>query len=219
MAAKKNRKVILGSTSEVYGKSDDLPFNENGDLVLGPPYKGRWSYACSKAIDEFLALAYWREKGLPVVIARMFNIVGPRQTGAYGMVLPSFIGQALSGEAITVYGDGEQTRSFTWVGDAVDALIKLAHCPRAVGEIFNIGSQNETSINDLAALVKKITESKSEIVHIPYDEAYEQGFEDLMRRVPDTSKLRDFIGYEPTMGIREIIETMLRVEEAVAAVA
>lgn len=206
LASKKNKKVVLASTSEVYGKSSKLPFNENNSLVFGPPDKGRWSYGCSKAIDEFLALAYWREKELPVIIGRLFNTVGPRQTGRYGMVLPNFVNQAISGEPITIYGDGKQSRCFTWVGDVVDALIKLAHHPRAIGEVFNVGSEDEITINDLAILVKEVLNSHSEIIHVPYDEAYESGFEDLKRRVPDMSKLRNLIGYKPTKNIREIIE-------------
>lgn len=210
LASKKNKKVVLASTSEVYGKSNEIPFDENSDLVFGPPHKGRWSYGCSKAIDEFLALAYWREKELPVIISRLFNTVGLRQTGRYGMVLPNFINQAISGEPITVYGDGRQSRCFTWVGDVVDALIKLAHHPAAIGEVFNIGSEDEITINDLAMLVKEVVNSHSEIVHVPYNEAYESGFEDLKRRVPDISKLRNLIGYKPTKSIREIIEIMVQ---------
>lgn len=210
LASKKNKKVILASTSEVYGKSNELPFNEDSDLVFGSPQKGRWSYGCSKAIDEFMALAYWREKKLPVVIGRLFNTVGPRQTGRYGMVLPNFIKQAMSGEPITVYGDGTQSRCFTWVGDVVDTLIKLAHHPGAIGEVFNIGSEDEISINDLAMLVKEVVNSPSEIVHVPYDEAYESGFEDLRRRVPDISKIRNLIGYKTTKSIREIINMVVQ---------
>jgi UDP-glucose 4-epimerase len=206
LANKKKKKVIVASTSEVYGKSANVPFREDQDLVMGPTDKGRWSYACSKAVDEFLALAYWREKKLPVVVVRLFNTVGPRQTGRYGMVIPTLVGQALRGHPMTVYGSGEQTRSFTYVSDVVGALIALAQNPKAVGQVFNIGSVDEISINELARLIKEVTGSSSEIVHIPYDEAYEQGFEDMPRRVPDISKLRALTGYCPTLAIREILE-------------
>ena len=206
LASKKHTKVILASTSEVYGKSDKIPFSENDDLLMGPTYKNRWIYGCSKALDEFLALAYYKERQLPVVIVRLFNVVGPRQTGRYGMVLPTFIGQALNGEPITVYGDGKQSRTFAWVGDAVEAIIKLGHCSQAIGEIFNIGSKEETTIRDLAKLVRRLTKSGSEIVYVPYDEAYNEGFEDLRRRVPDISKLERQIGYEPTKRIDQVIE-------------
>jgi UDP-glucose 4-epimerase len=208
-ANKKKKKVIIASTSEVYGKSDTPSFQEDQDLVLGPTYKGRWSYACSKALDEFLALAYWMEKKLPVVIVRLFNTVGPRQTGRYGMVVPTFIKQALLGQPITVYGDGTQSRSFTYVGDVVKAMADLARHPDAVGQVYNIGSPDEISINELAKLVKKISESRSEIVHIPYDRAYMEGFEDMTRRVPDITKIRKLIGFEPTLNIRGIIEKVI----------
>ena len=208
-AAKKNKLVVVASTSEVYGKNNDVPFLEDHDLVLGPTTKGRWSYACSKAIDEFLALAYYREKGLPVIIARLFNTVGPRQTGRYGMVVPTFVSQALKGEPITVYGDGVQSRCFTYVGDVIKALIDLVRSPGAVGQVFNIGNDTEITIADLAALVKKRAGSNSEIVLVPYDQAYEEGFEDMPRRVPDTTKLADLIGYRPTMEINGIIDTVI----------
>src|SRR5437016_1272335 len=175
-ACRKRKKVLIASTSEVYGKSNNVPFREDGDLVLGPTTKGRWSYACSKAIDEFLAIAYWHEKRLPVIIVRLFNTVGPRQTGRYGMVIPNFVQQALNAEPITVYGDGEQSRAFGYVGDIVRALADLARHPQAVGEVFNIGNTKEIAINELAQLIKQLTGSKSEIIHIPYDRAYEQGF-------------------------------------------
>ena len=178
--------MLIASTSEVYGKSDDVPFREDADLVLGATTKGRWSYACSKAIDEFLALAYWKEKQLPVVVVRLFNTVGPRQTGRYGMVIPNFVKQALLGHPITVYGDGTQSRCFTYVTDVVDALVKLAEHPDAVGQVFNIGNDHEEiTILDLAQRVKARTRSKSEIEMVPYDKAYEEGFEDMPRRVPD----------------------------------
>ncbi len=209
LANKKKKKVIIASTSEVYGKSDAVPFKEDADMVLGPTTKGRWSYACSKAIDEFLALAYFKEKKLPVVIARLFNTVGPRQTGRYGMVLPTFVQQALRGHPITVYGDGKQTRSFTYVQDVVQALIKLAAHPDALGQVFYIGDDRELSIEALAQLIKKKTGSPSEIVYVPYDQAYEEGFEDMQRRVPDITKIRRLIGFEPAVGIDEIIDSVI----------
>jgi UDP-glucose 4-epimerase len=201
--------VIIASTSEVYGKSTSVPFREGADLTLGPTTKHRWAYACSKMIDEFLALAYWKEKKLPVVIVRLFNTVGPRQTGQYGMVLPTFVRQALAGHPITVFGDGTQSRSFTYVGDVVGALIKLAGERRAIGEVFNIGNMGEVSIRDLAQRVKDMTGSSSAIEFVPYDEAYEAGFEDMPRRVPDISKLRSLIGYEPTLALDDIIQTVI----------
>ena len=204
-ANKKKKLVFIASTSEVYGKSADVPFRESSDVVLGPSAKHRWAYACSKLIDEFLALAYWKEKKLPVVIVRLFNTVGPRQTGQYGMVLPTFVRQALSGHPITVFGDGTQSRSFTYVSDVVDALIALASERRAVGEVFNVGNTGEISIADLAARVKTLTCSDSPIQLVPYDQAYEAGFEDMPRRVPDISKLRALIGYEPKVELDEII--------------
>lgn len=209
MAAKKKRPVLIASTSEVYGKSDKPKFNENDDLILGPTFKGRWSYAASKALDEFLALAYWREKQLPVVIARLFNTVGPRQTGRYGMVIPRFVQQALSGEPITVYGTGKQTRSFTWVGDVVDALIRLMETPGVTGEIFNIGHREKTTILDLAKLTKRLTRSDSPIVFVPYEEAYAEGFEDMLHRLPDISKIEQLIGYKPTKNLTEILESVI----------
>ena len=204
LAAKKGKKVLLTSTSEVYGKAK-TPFREDDDLVLGPTVKGRWSYACSKALDEFLAIAYWKEKHLPVVIARLFNTVGPRQTGRYGMVIPSFVQQALSGGPITVYGDGKQSRCFAWVGDVVSALIRLSEHPGAVGNVFNVGADAEVSIWDLAEMVKTTTGSSAEITLVPYAEAYGEGFEDMERRVPDLTKIRRLIGYEPTVGLAEIV--------------
>lgn len=208
-ASKKKKKVLLTSTSEVYGKASKIPFAEEDDLVLGPTFKGRWSYACSKAIDEFLALAYWKEKRLPVVIARLFNTVGTRQTGRYGMVVPTFIHQAILGHPITVYGDGTQSRSFTHVSDAVGALIQLAQHPDAVGEVFNVGSVEEVTIDDLARLVKHMTRTDSEIRYIPYDEAYEEGFEDMPRRVPDLGKIERLLGYRPTRSLREIVQDVI----------
>ena len=208
-ANKKKKLVFIASTSEVYGKSIDVPFRESADLVLGASAKHRWAYACSKLIDEFLALAYWKERKLPVVIVRLFNTVGPRQTGQYGMVLPTFVRQALSGHPITVFGDGTQSRSFTYVGDVVGALIKLSQEPRAIGEVFNIGNMGEITISDLANKVKTMTGSSSPIHYIPYSEAYEEGFEDMPRRVPDITKIRELIGYEPQLGLDEIIQTVV----------
>jgi UDP-glucose 4-epimerase len=208
-ANKKKKKVLVASTSEVYGLSTQVPFREDGPLVMGPTVKGRWSYACSKALDEFLALAYWREKKLPTVVVRLFNTVGPRQTGQYGMVIPNFVKQALSGRPITVYGDGAQSRCFGYVGDIVDAFVKLMDHPGAVGEVFNIGSTEEVTIGELARRVKALTHSRSEIVYIPYDQAYEEGFEDMPRRVPDTTKVRNLIGFKPTVGLDEILNRVI----------
>lgn len=209
LANKKKKKVLIASTSEVYGKNDDVPFKEDADMVLGPTTKGRWSYACSKAIDEFLALAYYKEKKLPVVIARLFNTVGPRQTGRYGMVVPTFVQQALRGHAITVYGDGMQTRSFTHVKDVVRALIGIVNHAEAVGQVFNIGNNKEISIEALAKRIREKTSSDSEIVYIPYDQAYEEGFEDMLRRVPDITKINRLIGFAPEAGIEEIIDSVI----------
>ena len=208
-ANKKKKLVFIASTSEVYGKSTDVPFRESADLVLGPSAKHRWAYACSKLIDEFLALAYWKEKKLPVIIVRLFNTVGPRQTGQYGMVVPTFVRQALDGQPITVFGDGTQQRSFTYVGDVVEALVRLAADKRAIGEVFNIGNMGEITIADLAARVKAMTGSCSPIHYIPYDQAYEEGFEDMPRRVPDISKIREFVGYEPKVQLDEILRTVI----------
>ena len=210
LANKKKKKVLVASTSEVYGKSEDVPFHEDADIVMGPTSKGRWSYACSKAIDEFLALAYHKEKHLPVVIARLFNTVGPRQTGRYGMVVPNFVKQALLGHPITVYGDGEQSRCFTYVTDVVGALLKLADHEGALGQVFNIGNDSEeVSIRALAQRVKERTKSASEIATIPYDKAYESGFEDMPRRVPDLGKIRSLVGYEPKVHLDEILDRVI----------
>ena len=208
-AAKKKKKVLIASTSEVYGKASKIPFSEDDDLVMGPTSKGRWSYACSKAIDEFLALAYWKEHRLPVVIARLFNTVGPRQTGRYGMVLPTFVRQALLCQPLTVYGDGTQSRCFSHVSDTVEALIGLSEHPRAVGEIFNVGSQEEITIGELARLVKAMAQSSSSIQYVPYDEAYEEGFEDMHRRVPDIGKIQGLINFQPTKSTREIVQSVI----------
>ena len=208
-ANKKKKLVFIASTSEVYGKSTDVPFREAADLVLGPTAKHRWAYACSKLIDEFLALAYWKEKKLPVVIVRLFNTVGPRQTGQYGMVLPTFVRQALAAQPITVFGDGTQSRSFTYVGDVVEALIKLAQEPKAVGDVFNIGNTDEVTIRELAERVKSMTKSSSPIQNVPYDVAYEAGFEDMPRRVPDISKIQSLIGFAPKLGLDDIIRSVI----------
>ena len=204
-ASKKGKLVVIFSTSEVYGKSMAMPFSEDADLVIGPTSKHRWAYACSKAIDEFLALAYWKESKLPVIVARLFNTVGPRQTGQYGMVIPNFVRQALTGAPITVFGDGQQRRAFGYVGDVVGALLKLVQEPQAVGQVFNIGNTEEISILDLAHRIKALTDSASDIVLVPYDEAYEAGFEDMPRRVPDLTKIQRIIGYAPTVGLDEIL--------------
>jgi UDP-glucose 4-epimerase len=208
-ANKKKKKVLVASTSEVYGKSTKIPFAEEDDLVMGGSQKGRWSYACSKAIDEFLALAYWKEKDLPVVIVRLFNTVGPRQTGRYGMVLPVFVRAALEGRPLTVFGDGTQSRCFCHVNDTVGALAKLIEHPGAVGEIFNVGSEEEISMTDLAKLVRLMARSSSPIQYIPYDQAYEAGFEDMQRRVPDTSKLKKLIGFRTTHDTRQIVQSVI----------
>ena len=209
LANKKKKKVLIASTSEVYGLSSDVPFREDGNLVMGATTKGRWSYACSKAIDEFLALAYWREKKLPTIVVRLFNTVGPRQTGQYGMVIPTFVKQALAGRPLTVYGDGKQSRCFGYVGDVVGALIGLMEKDEAVGQVFNIGSNQEITILDLARRVKDLTQSSSEIVFVPYDEAYEEGFEDMPRRVPDISKVGDLVGFRPQMNLDGILKTVI----------
>jgi UDP-glucose 4-epimerase len=208
-ANKKKKKVLIASTSEVYGLSDQVPFREDGNLVLGPTSKGRWSYACSKAIDEFLALAYWRERKLPTIIVRLFNTVGPRQTGQYGMVVPTFVKQALTGRPITIHGDGRQTRCFTDVGDVVRALVAVMDHPDAVGEVFNIGSSEEVAIRALAERVKSLTHSGSEIVSIPYELAYGEGFEDMPRRVPDLAKIEALIGYRPTRSLDQILQGVI----------
>ena len=205
LAAAGKKRVLITSTSEVYGKSEREKFSETDDLVIGAPSKSRWSYAISKALDESLALAYHKERELPVVIVRLFNTVGPRQTGRYGMVIPRFVRQALTNQPITVYGDGTQTRTFTHVKDAVDAMIKLALHPNAPSEIFNVGGKREISIKELAFKVKELLKSNSEIVYIPYEKAYEPGFEDMRRRVPDISKVRRWIGYEPRYTLDDII--------------
>jgi UDP-glucose 4-epimerase len=209
LANKKKKRVLLASTSEVYGKSAEFPFREDADLVMGPTTKGRWSYACSKAIDEFLALAYYKEKKLPVTVVRLFNTVGPRQTGRYGMVIPNFVRQALAGSPITVHGDGTQKRCFTDVSDVVGALLGLLDHEGAIGEVFNVGSQQEISILDLAKKVKEKTKSASPIEFLPYDKAYEEGFEDMQRRIPDTRKIEKLIGYRPQVSLDAILERVI----------
>lgn len=208
-AAKKRKRILITSTSEVYGKTVKVPFSEDDDLVMGATDKGRWSYACSKAIDEFLAIAYWKEKRVPTVIARLFNTVGPRQTGQYGMVIPNFVDQALAGRPLTVFGDGTQSRCFTHVSDVVGALMKLIEHPQAVGEVYNIGSTTEVTIGQLAERIKALTASSSPIVRIPYEEAYEGGFEDMQRRVPNIDKIGALIGYRPTYSLEEILQSVI----------
>jgi len=208
-ANKKKKLVVIASTSEVYGKSEAVPFREDSDLVLGPTPKHRWAYACSKAIDEFLALAYWKERKLPVIIVRFFNTVGPRQSGQYGMVIPNFVRQALAGEPITVFGDGTQSRSFTHVADVVSALLKLVVEPKAIGQVVNIGNTQEVTISQLAERVRVLTGSTSSIKLVPYDEAYESGFEDMPRRVPDLSKAEHMIGYQPRHTLDDILTQVI----------
>jgi UDP-glucose 4-epimerase len=209
-AAQAGTRVVLASTSEVYGKNDRVPLSEDDDRVLGPTTKSRWSYACSKAIDEFLALAYHRERGLPVVIVRFFNTVGPRQTGRYGMVVPRFVRQALDGEPITVYGDGGQSRAFADVEDAVRAMVALSRSEDAVGQVFNVGSSQEVTIGKLAERVRMLAGSRSPIVLVPYDEAYQPGFEDMRRRVPDIRKAEAVVGYRPRVPLDETLRRVIR---------
>jgi UDP-glucose 4-epimerase len=204
-ASKKKKPVFITSTSEVYGKSVDLPFREDGDLVMGPTFKGRWSYACSKAIDEFLALAYFKERGLPTVIGRMFNTVGPRQTGRYGMVVPNFVGSAIANRPLRVFGDGTQSRCFCHVDDVVQALADLMESGKFYGEVFNIGTRSEITIGNLAETVRDLVGSTSEITLVPYNEAYEEGFEDMQRRIPDTTKINEAIGWAPKKSLEQII--------------
>jgi UDP-glucose 4-epimerase len=217
-ANKKNKPVLVASTSEVYGKSTDLPFREDGDLVSGPTNKGRWAYACSKAIDEFLALAYWKERKLPTICVRLFNTVGPRQTGRYGMVVPNFVRQALAEQPLTVYGDGTQQRCFCHVGDVVQALSGLMARDDLYGEVFNVGSTEEVSIHELAERVIARTGSSSEIHLVPYEEAYEEGFEDMQRRIPSLEKVDAALGWRPTRTLDEIIDDVVEHQRAAAAV-
>ena len=205
MAAKKKKKVLVASTSEVYGKSARVPFREDGDLVFGPTSKSRWSYASSKVVDEFLALAYWREYHVPTVVVRLFNTIGPRQIGRYGMVVPRFLKQALRGQNLTVYGTGKQSRCFTYVSDVVEWLVRLAADDRAAGQVFNLGNPEEVSIEELARRVISITGAKVRIDHIPYEQAYEQGFEDMERRVPDISRVQALTGYSPQVKLDEML--------------
>lgn len=223
-ASKKKKLVFTASTSEVYGKSDKVPFREDADLVLGPTTKGRWSYAASKALDEFLALSYWKERRQPVIVARFFNTVGPRQTGRYGMVLPNFIRQALEGTPITVFGSGQQSRCFCDVRDTIEAILRLIGADRSVGEVVNIGTDEEVSIDELAAVVKRSTQSSSHITHTPYDQAYEPGFEDMLRRVPSLEKLQRLTGFCPATPLSEIVDRVVthfqsRIAPAVVPVA
>jgi UDP-glucose 4-epimerase len=208
-ASKKKKLVFTASTSEVYGKSDKVPFREDADLVLGPTTKGRWSYAASKALDEFLTLSYWKEKHQPVIVARLFNTVGPRQTGRYGMVLPNFVRQAIEGEPITVYGSGLQSRCFCDVRDTIEAILRLVRTDRSIGEVVNIGSDEEVTIDGLASVVKERTQSSSPITHIPYDQAYEPGFEDMQRRVPSLEKLKHLTDFRPATRLSEIVDRVV----------
>jgi UDP-glucose 4-epimerase len=209
-AAKKGKRVLFTSTSEVYGLSTDLPYREEGNIVMGAASKGRWSYACSKALDEFLALAYFHERQMPVTVVRLFNTVGPRQTGHYGMVVPTLVQQAMTGKPMTVYGDGSQSRCFGFVKDVVKALVALMERPESAGQIYNIGASTEISILELAKRVKEITKSASPIVLIPYADAYESGYQDMPRRIPDTTKLRSLVGFAPTTDIDEIVDSVMK---------
>lgn len=213
-AAKKRKPVLIASTSEVYGKSTKLPFREEDDLVLGATAHSRWAYACSKALDEWLALAYFREQQVPVIVCRFFNTVGPRQTGRYGMVVPSFAGQALRGEPLTVYGTGQQTRCFGHVADTVEAIVRLIQTEAAYGQVFNVGSDRETSITGLAEQIRDAAGSSSEIVYVPYEQAYAAGFEDMMRRVPDCSKLERAVGFRPQTPLETIVADVLADQRA-----
>ncbi len=208
-AARDNKLVVVASTSEVYGKGIAFPFREDADLVLGPPDKTRWGYAASKLIDEFLALAYWKERQVPVIVVRFFNTVGPRQSDRYGMVIPNFVRRALAGEPLTVHGDGAQTRSFTWVGDVVSALIALVNEPRSVGQVFNIGNGAEVSIRELAEKITTMTDSDSCIQFVPYHEVFGHSFEDMQRRVPDISKIQRLVGFKPQVQLDEILERVI----------
>ena len=213
-ASKKNRPVLLASSSEVYGNSTKYPFREDDDLVLGPTTHSRWAYACSKALDEWLGLAYMRERGVPVTIVRFFNTVGPGQTGRYGMVLPNFVRQALAGEPITVFGTGEQTRCFGHVNDAVEAVVRLIRTDAARGQVFNVGTDEEVSVLELAERVRRAAGSSSPIRLVPYDQAYAAGFEDMMRRAPDVSKLLATVGFRPAIRLDEIIEDVMNHERS-----
>ena len=209
MAYRYRRKVLIASTSEIYGKNTQGLLREDTDRVLGSPLKTRWSYSTSKAVDEVLAYSYWREKGVPTIIVRLFNTVGPRQSGAYGMVIPRFVSQALAGQPLQVHGTGQQSRCFLHVRDVVGALLSVVEHPGAVGQVFNLGSQEEVTIADLAKRVIRITGSSSTVQLIPYEEAYEEGYEDMPRRVPDITKIRSLIGFEPTMTLDQIIQSVV----------
>lgn len=213
-AAKKRKPTLIASTSEVYGKSAKVPFSEDDDCVLGPSSKGRWSYAASKLVDEFLALSYHKEKKLPTVVVRFFNTVGPRQSGRYGMVLPRFVRQALDGGPLTIFGDGQQSRCFGYVGDVVSAVIRLSREPRAFGQVFNLGNDEEITIEALARLVRDRANPSAPIQHVPYDQAYEAGFEDMRRRVPDLRKVRELIGYRPTLTTAQIVDKVIEFERS-----
>jgi UDP-glucose 4-epimerase len=209
-AVRERKLVVVASTSEVYGKGTVLPFREDADLVLGAPNKTRWGYAASKLIDEFLALAYWKEHQVPVIVVRFFNTVGPRQTDRYGMVMPNFVRQALAGEPLIVHGDGSQTRSFTWIGDVVSALLALVAEPRSIGEVFNIGNNVEVSIRDLAGRITGLLNSDSDIEFVPYKKVFGDRFEDMPRRVPDISKIQRLVGYKPKVQLDEILEQVIQ---------
>ncbi|OQY30172.1 MAG: nucleoside-diphosphate sugar epimerase [Candidatus Cloacimonetes bacterium 4572_55] len=209
LANKKKKKALIASTSEIYGKSDKIPFSEKDDRVLGSTHISRWGYSASKAVDEFLALAYYREKRLPVVVVRLFNTVGPRQSGQYGMVIPKFVHQALLNHPLLVYGDGKQSRCFAYVEDVVNGMITLMEHPQAVGEIFNLGSKEPITIEELAKKVKELCQSRSEIIYVPYNQAYEEGFEDMKRRMPDLNKVKKLIGYEPQFNLDDILERVI----------
>ena len=208
-AALKRKRVVIASSSEVYGKSVKVPFREDADISIGPTTKSRWSYACAKALDEFLGLAYWQEKHVPVTVVRFFNIVGPRQTGRYGMVIPSFIAQALRNEPISVYGSGKQTRCFAYVVEVVECLARIAKNSSAVGEVINIGNDLEVSINEVAQIVNEICQSSGMVVHVSYEQAYGPGFEDMERRVPCLEKLERLIGYRPRMALDQIVRLIV----------
>ena len=210
MAHRYRKKVLLTSSSEIYGKNTNGPLGEENDRILGSPLKSRWSYSTSKAVDEILAYVYWKEKGLPTIIVRLFNTVGPRQTGAYGMVIPRFVAQALKNEPLTIYGDGKQSRCFLHVKDVVGGIINLAEHSDAVGQAFNVGSQEEITVEDLAKKIIELADSKSKLVYIPYDQAYEEGFEDMPRRVPDITKIKNLIGFKPTMDLAGIIKDVIK---------
>ena len=218
-ACKKRKKVLIASTSEVYGKSRDIPFREDGDLVIGATTRGRWSYACSKALDEFLAIAYWRERRCPTVIARFFTTVGPRQTGRYGMVVPRFVSQALRNDPITVYGDGQQSRCFTHVKDTVNAAMALMDSDATVGEVYNIGNDEEITILELAERIRELSGSESPIEFVPYREAFGENFEDMPRRVPSLEKIRRTVGYDPRYGLDDVLEAVIEFHGASTTVA